>query len=138
MPYEIPAIDPQRLRLLLKRIKPVVKRDGDLWYIKDVDPVTVAFTWSPTLRKKAVGLEPFATIQTLHRYAYYGFFKPSLEEVMAFMPDDALENGVVAFSTQGPGTADDLNKHGGAVDAGFHVAETTLYRRAPKQEGPEV
>lgn len=112
----------------LMHIRPVVRREGDLFFIAKVDPFRTAFTWAPKLEDKAEGLVAVATIKTLHRYAYYGFFKPSVGEVLCQIPEE-LRSTVVAFETEGPQTADDLNKDLAALDAGFQVAETILYSK---------
>ena len=129
MALEIPTISRERVISLVETIHPVVNENGKLWYIAPADPWRIAFTWSPKLRNEATDLEPITTITTLHSWAFYGFFKPSIAEVMAFLPDNAVEIGIVAFSVDGPETVDDLGKHQDALEAGFHVAETTLYRR---------
>lgn len=110
------------------RIVPVVQRDARLWYIKPVDPHGQAFTWDPKPSEPADNLSVVCRIYTLHRYGYYGFFKPSIAEVLAQIPTEVAQR-VVAFETDGPDDADDLNEDLFALDAGFHVAETTLYER---------
>ena len=127
----IPAISRERVIELVEQIQPLVERDGELWRIAPCDPWKVAFSWSPSLRSRATGLEAVRTIRTLHTFGAPVFFKPTVAEVLAQLPDD-LE-GVVAFSTEGPDDADDLNREIEALNAGFHVATTTLYRREVPQ-----
>jgi hypothetical protein len=126
----IPKLTEDRLTQLAGKIRPVVRNSqGVLHYIKPVDLKNVAFTWSPNLDEEAISLTPVKTIRTLHGYGYYGFFKPSIAEVLAQIPAD-IEDRVVAFETHGPETADDFYKDEEtkkAFDAGFHTAETTLY-----------
>jgi len=104
--------------------------DVHLVHMEPVDPYRTAFTWDPKPTTPATDIRPFETIKTLHRYAYYGFFKPSIAEVLSQIPAE-LQDRTVAFTTSGPSNADDLNDEPLALDAGFHVAETTLYERAP-------
>lgn len=134
--FEIPSIDDATLVTLAERIRPVVRRDGDLYYIKPVDLRRIAFTWDPKVTSQAVGLEPVISFKTLHRYAYHGFFKPSIAEVLAQIPADLLDDNVVAFEVKGPKDADDLNKDSAALNAGFHVAMTTLYSRRADARKP--
>jgi hypothetical protein len=122
----IPEITDERIKELLKSIKPVVFKKDKPFYIKPVDSRTAAFTWDPKTTKAAKGLIPLATITTYHTYGYYGFFKPSVAEVLAQIPE-ALVGNIVAFSTQGPGSASDLNDHKQELNEGYHVAKTTLY-----------
>lgn len=69
-------------------------------------------------------------IRTLHTYGSPCFFKPSVAEVLAQIPDDMLE-GVVAFETRGPSDVADMNRESEALNAGFHVARTRLYGARP-------
>jgi hypothetical protein len=111
-----------------EHIFPVIPKHGKLFHIKPVDPRKIAFTWDPKLREEATGLVELTTIRTLHGFGYHGFFKPSIAEVLTQIPDDLVPR-VVAFSTEGPGAASDLNEDLLALDAGYHVGTTTLYGR---------
>ncbi len=109
--------------------KMVPWESGRLHYIRPVDPRSVAYTWEPKHTKEARGLQPIRDITTLHTYGFYGFFKPSIAEVLAQIPEDILDS-VVAFEiVKHPETADDLNKDIDALNAGFHVATTRLYTK---------
>ena len=112
-----------------KTIRPVVKFGEKLHYIKPVDLHTVAYTWDPKKAEKATGLKPLKEITTLHRWSYYGFFKPSIAEVLSQIPEDLVDR-VVAFQIiECPETAEDLNKNYFELISGFHVATTLLYER---------
>jgi hypothetical protein len=52
----------------------------------------------------------------------------SAAKATLLIPDDLVPR-VVAFSTEGPGAASDLNEDLLALDAGYHVGTTTLYGR---------
>lgn len=123
---KIPKLTNERLAELQATIKPVIRDGKDLWYIEDVDPRNIAFTWDPKPTEKATGLKLLCTARTLHTYGYHGFFKPSIAEVLAQVPADLVDKAV-AFEVNGPGTADDLNQEKEALDAGFHVAQTSFY-----------
>lgn len=124
---QIPKISNERLAELLARIRPVVRQDGEPWYIKPVDPRNIAYTWDPTPTKKATDLVPLKTVRTLHTYGYHGMFKPSIAECLAQMPDDVAETAVAFEIVDSPQTADDLNREREALNEGFHVAQTTFY-----------
>lgn len=89
-----------------------------------------SFIWSPEFVREVQPSDYVAAkkVRTLHTYGYYGMFKPSLAEVLAQAPDDLHE--YAALSIVGPETAEDLSREKAALDAGFHVAEVTYYRRA--------
>ncbi len=123
---KIPAITNQDLKRLAQKIRPLVTQDGRLMHIKLPDLRNEAFPWAPVVTEPAAGLVEIAKIRTLHSYAYYGFFKPSVSEVIAQIPEEWIERAV-AFSTQGPENVEDMNREKEALDAGFHVAVTTLY-----------
>jgi hypothetical protein len=117
----------EEIATMLVRIKPVVRRDGSLYYIQSVDPRKIAFTWRPETTDEAVGLKEHSVIHTLHTWGYYGMFKPSLAEVLSMISVAAVIEGVVSFETIGPDDINDLNRQGVAVNAGYHVANTILY-----------
>ena len=62
----------------------------DQWFLltKDSDYITRSYLWeSQTAKHEVINLgKPDYTFFTLHGYAYYGFFKPSLFEVYRFLP----------------------------------------------------
>jgi hypothetical protein len=89
----------------------------------------VAFTWDPKLAELAPGLEPLCAVRSLHGYSYYGMFKPSLAECLAFLPPEAEAAAVALEIVEQPETATDLNAESGALHAGYHVATTVFYRR---------
>jgi hypothetical protein len=123
----IPTITDDELKAMAERIKPVVRSGKVLFYIKEVDLKNIAYTWSPEITDRATDLKPLKEITTYHRYGYYGFFKPSIAEVLAQIPTELRET-VVAFEiTNSPETAADLNAHQTAVNDGYHVAVTQLY-----------
>lgn len=127
---EIPKITDERLAALAARIKPVVRnRNNALAYVAPCDLRNEAFTWDPKITRRADNLVKHATIRTLHTYGYYGFFKPSIAEVLAQIPADLIEQ-TVAFETVGPADADAINEESAALNAGFHVATTRLYGRS--------
>lgn len=123
----IPEVPRSRIRELAKRIKPIVSIDHQLYYIKPVDPFRIAYTWDPEPADRATGLTPLCDITTYHSYGYVAFFKPSISEVIAQIPEEHLDKVVAFRITKSPETCDDLNSHCEATDAGYHVATTRLY-----------
>jgi hypothetical protein len=126
----IPEVREERIKKLAERIKPVVKfaRKGKC-YIEPVDPFEVAYTWNPQATTRATGLKPLCDITTYHTYSYSGFFKPSIAEVLAQIPNKHLGK-VIAFEiVDSPEDVNDLNREHEAFNAGYHVARTRLYVR---------
>lgn len=129
----IPLISDERLKVLCAKIKPLVRsngphKGGSLSHIEMPNPRNVSWIWDPKVTEQAKGIVPFAEITTYHTFGYYGFFKPSIAEVLAQIQDQYLEE-TVAFETFGPKTADDLNKQSTEINDGVHMARTVLYKK---------
>ena len=126
----IPPIDDDTIARMLETVRPLAfDSSGVLCTMDPVDPRNMSFTWAP----KGLQPLPFAVVEaqrvrTLHTFGYFGLFKPSIAEVLAQLPADL--SGVVGFSIKGPADIRDVFKESDALNAGFHVAETTLWRRA--------
>ncbi len=125
----VPPMDPATVKERFSRLHALVRREGELWTIKPPDLFKAAFPWDPQYLSKAPPLSAICTIITRHSWAYYGFFKPTIAEVIPFIPEELLPV-MFGFEVVGPDTATDLNfsRHREAFDASFHTAETTLYR----------
>ncbi len=126
----IPKISAEKISEL-SYIKPVKIEQGVLFYLAHCDPVDSSFPWMKTT-KRARGLVEIARTETLHKYGYHGFFKPSVSEVYAQITKSVskeLLKRAVAFQTIGPNTVDDINKSPKEFNSGFHVAETILYEQ---------
>jgi hypothetical protein len=123
----IPPISDQELAARASVLRPLVVRDGRLFDTLPQDDLReVSYAWVKPLGGEAMGLVAAKTVVTLHTYSYYGFFKPSVAEVLAQAPDDWAT--YVAFSVAGPRTSDDMGRDQLAFEAGYHVAVTTFYR----------
>ena len=137
---ELPKISDGRLEELMGEIKPVVRYsrrvtsrkdklvqddEGDLYFIQDVDPRGVAFTWAPKPARIAdeVNPNPYKSIETIHSYGAPVFFKPSIAEVLAQIPEDDIGR-CVAFET---------NPLGFTEGSSYHLAQTRLYEKLPQR-----
>lgn len=132
----IPKMPPDLFREMVGRIKPIMRKtndrgdfDGPTFHIEDPKhPDDVSYTWDPVYLKEAKGLEEIARFECLHRYGYYGMFKPSVGEVIRQIPAEHREAAQYFQITKQPEGAADFAKHQAAFDAGFHTSEVTLYR----------
>lgn len=113
----IPEVSSGELGYLVKKIKPLVKKQGKLSFIAPVHPRDTAFNWSPTFTGPAPKLTKVADITTYHEFAAPAFFKPSLAEVLAQIPV-GLRKEVDAFAIMG----------GVEVVGSYHRATIRLYR----------
>lgn len=138
----IPAISQERLVQLAAQCKPILQRGNQLRFVEHANTESLknsSFPWAEdkpgSVRLGAVvedRLEPIAVITTFHSYGYYGFFKPSAEEVLAqfdsqLTPEQIAE--AYGYMVQGPETAADLNRQSDVVNDGFHRATVTVYRK---------
>lgn len=109
------------------------KKDGQLWgglfWQKLVKP-DQAFTFiKPQILHPAEGLVEVARIATTHSWGYYGFFKPSVEEVWQCLEKTRnCDQEVVAFEILSNDVRMDKNEK--------HVATTILYAKDKKNNFP--
>jgi hypothetical protein len=129
--YSIPEISDELIGKLGKKLTPLVRKGEKLFRVAKCDPRESSFSWGDK-QKRVRYLEEVGRFQTLHTYGFYGFFKPSVSEVFAQLPED-YDQEAEFFEVDGPDTASDLNAEREALDAGFHVAETILYKHKPEE-----
>ena len=88
---DIVKISDELLAERLKRWTPLVhNEDGKFYTIASVDPRNIAFTWEPIITGE-VSVNVVAEKTTYHTCGYHGFFKPSISEVLAQIPDNIGE-----------------------------------------------
>lgn len=132
-PGWIPDISDDEITQMLEHITPLVRSGGGgggLRTAEEGDPRTVSYAWRPcedTVVDESE-LEEIQRIRTYHTWGHYSMFKPSVAEVFAQIPRE-LRGTVGAFLVIGPEDAEALNREKEALDAGYHVAETILYKR---------
>ena len=139
----IPKVPEDRIRELAERIKPIVRfaegeeglfrsAQGFPYGIEDVDLFTIAYTWDPKPTERiVVTLTPLRDVTTYHSYGSYAFFKPSVAEVLAQIPEDLVDQVTHFEIVWSPDTAADL--HNEACDAKYHTATTRLYAIAKEE-----
>ena len=123
----IPDVPRERIIELAKRIKPlyVFNRVPGICFIKPVDPFDIAYTWAPEREAVAPEMPILRDITTYHTFGYYGFFKPTIAEVLAQIPDDIIEQAKAFLIIAKPEMATDL--HRPETNLGFHVATTRIF-----------
>ncbi|MDR3549135.1 MAG: hypothetical protein P4M11_12900 [Candidatus Pacebacteria bacterium] len=100
---------------------------GHLFEIKRVDLRRTSFLWNPRPRCRVDNLQPICDITTYHTFGYVGFFKPSIAEVLAQIPEKYLPV-VVAFElVSHPYSMTEVRLHPEALCEGYHVAKVRLY-----------
>ena len=75
------------------RIKPVMIKDGKLWWIESKKIHGESCTYDPAYLEEVKSvLVPLRTIETYHKYGgYYAFLRPSVDEAIFQCPKDILE-----------------------------------------------
>ncbi len=94
----IPEIDKKTIKAMLGKLRPLKSSGGDLhlWETKAKDYFTSSYTWDGTLGKKVSVKEFVDASLTFVTCGYYGFFKPSLAEVLSQAPK-GIETRANAF-----------------------------------------
>ena len=136
----IPVISDEELMRRYLKIKPVTDAHGKKYWLRNysIDEMrnTSFFCRRITDISTAVGEalsnHTYYDFQCLHTFGYHGFFKPSVAEVLAQIPQDIYEQYVIdAFELIDiPTSVDYLNKFKNATKQGFHVSIVRLYIRA--------
>jgi hypothetical protein len=135
--FFIPAMEQTELVKWYQRISPIVASEGKHYYLRqlsDKELSKVAYNW---LNKKSdfgeevdyEKLKPLLDVKMLHTYGWYGYFKPSVAEVIRQIPKDLLSQTVAFEIIRTPSTAEDLSKYREETSAGFHVSIVRLYTR---------
>lgn len=140
----IPEISEEELLKRYERIKPIVEVDGTKYFLRDFtkDELTgIAYTWKKEKDKREPVDERMYIPRTgkdfecIHKYGYYGCFKPSIAEVLAQISDMDVEF-VDAFEIiKSPETGEDLHKNEMVFNNGFHISTVRLYTR---RDNPKV
>jgi len=128
---ELTLLDDDILIELNERMHPVARDDkGRLRLVgKPGDLKGIAYLWDKKLgrvldedRLRFVG-----ETHTLHTWAFYGFFKPTIAEVLTCI---GRFRACKYYELIGPEDADDLNEQQFFVNNGFHLAKVKMYVEA--------
>ncbi len=135
----IPKISNEEMMKRYKQIKPVITVNGKLHYfreytLEELSDISYLWDYEKDVREE-VGEEKLEVLEgrdfvCLHGYSYYGFFKPSVGEVLSQIKEYDLPL-VKAFEIiEKPQTADDFHKDSFtdiAFNNGYHVSTVRLY-----------
>lgn len=134
----IPEISNEELLARYSRIKPIVEVGGVKYFLREFTEKELtgrAYTWEAEEGKtEPVDMDDFIfteerDFECIHAYGYHGFFKPSIAEVLAQIPEREVPV-VDAFEIiEEPKTASDFSKNKIVFDNGFHMSKVRLYTR---------
>ncbi|MBR4110344.1 MAG: hypothetical protein IKK43_01465 [Clostridia bacterium] len=137
-------LDEQVIEKWYERIRPIVLFGGKPFFMRQLTPHElsgVSYLWLNDMNDydTEVNLADYsvlADVKMLHRYGFYGFFKPSVAEIISQIPEELLPE-VVAFQIiYSPDTCDDLNLFKKEVDAHYHVSVVRLYKKKGEKDTP--
>lgn len=139
----IPEISKEELLARYERIKPIVEIGGVKYFLRDftekeLTEISYIYDKEKDKREK-VDMDLYVAqedldFECIHKYGYPGFFKPSIAEVLAQIPEDEIPF-VDAFEIiNEPKTSDDFHKNKIVFNSGFHISIVRLYvsRNNPK------
>ena len=128
---EIPKISDEELKNRYSRIKPLVEID-EVTY--DLRPFTfselsgITYTWNKDKDKRNIvhkeNLEKIEDFICLHTYGYYGLFKPSIEEILAQLPEKSLKEADYFEIIEKPETREDVFRY----TSEYHVSLVRTYK----------
>lgn len=123
------VLTPRILELLLKRIKPVIRIEGVLYYVQQPVGLDESYTWKALPANKVEQLELLWTSATVHTFAHSAHFVGTLREVFEQLPLnwDLLHQAVAVELV--PPDLDSEEILAKAHKAGMHIATVSLYRR---------
>ena len=137
----IPEISDEELLERYIRVPPVVEVNGRLTYYKhfslyEIKQTSYLYAERPKptrVRENELIVMDGQDFACLHRYSYPGLFKPSVAEVLAQIPDDALVYARAFQIINWPRTSDDFNRDSItniAFRNGFYISNVRLYTLA--------
>ena len=129
--FEIPQMSNEEIAHWYETIKPIVKHNTYLRELSADELTDTAYTWlnEPSDYADKVDFSKLSVLEDrkmLHGWGYYGFFKPSVGEVIRQIPKEYLEK-VVAFEII-DGAIAMKSTFNAELNAGFHVSIVRLYQ----------
>lgn len=135
----IPQITDEELMRRYLKIKPIAEVGNGKYWLKNysIDEMrNTSFFWSLfddrlELVGEALSCHDHHDFQCLHSFGYHGFFKPTVAEVLAQIPEEVIHHFTIdAFEIiDKPTSSGDLNKYREAMEQGYHVSIVRLYIR---------
>lgn len=131
----IPTIDDKRLLDLYKRLKPIVTIEELKYLLREFsleELRNTSYIWNIVNDKRetvdASKLETIQEFPCLHTYGYYGFFKPSIAEVLSQVPEKTIEEANYFEIVSSPKTREDVFRYSEIVNNGYHLSKVRSYK----------
>lgn len=130
---EIPTMSKEEIAKWYANIKPIVGKAPKMYLrnLSEQEITGVAYTWMTKPEDFAdpvdfSKLSVLADVKMLHKWAYYGFFKPDVGEVIRQIPKEYLEKVVAFEMLVGAFGMGNIEKD--EFNAGYHVSVVRLYQ----------
>ena len=131
----IPEINDERLLALYGFLKPIVTIDNVKYTLREFTEHElrhITYTWNRAEDKRDIvdtnSLEIVEDFLCLHKYGYYGLFKPSIAEVLSQTPIDSIRYANLFEIVEQPETREDVFRYKSVVDNGFHLSKVRTYK----------
>lgn len=146
----LPQISDDKLLELYSRIRPIRRDDdGDPCWVKEFSLerlrgssyVGDSEDVGEKVADTGIVLTPIGAFKCLHGYGYYGFFKPSIAEVLAQIPYGFIDDANAFEIVEAPERAEDFRCdafNSSAFDHHCHVSVVQLYTTALAEEAAET
>ena len=135
----IPKISKEEMKKRYEQIKPVITVNGKLHYFREfaINEINgISYLWEPDkdvrdeVKENELEVLEGRDFVCLHSYGYYGFFKPTIGEVLSQIKECDIPL-IKAFEIiERPETAADYHKDSFtsiAFDNGYHVSTVRVY-----------
>ena len=131
----IPSISDKRLKELYNLLKPIVTIDEMKYLLRrfTLDELrNISYIYHATIDTtelvKEEQLEPIDEFPCLHRCGYYGFFKPSVAEVLSQVPEKTVSKSNLFEIVEEPETRRDVFQYPEVINGGFHLSKVRTYK----------
>ena len=132
----IPEISDEELNERYQNIRPIIEYNGKKYHLRDFTEKELrklSYVYDTALNiTDPVDMSLFVTrpdleFECIHTFGYYGFFKPTIAEVLAQIPESVIPY-VDAFEIiRTPSCWEDFVKNKIIFDNGYHVSTVRLY-----------
>ena len=140
----IPKISKEELIRRYNHIKPIVTRGYDKYYVRELtedELINHSYLWmveSKDFGKKVNmdSLLKIVDVKMIHSFSFSGFFKPSVEEILAQIPKKFVEDTVAFEIVYYTNCQNDMNFFYNETRNDFHVSIVRLYKKSENNGVP--
>ena len=132
----IPKISDEELLSLYEKLKPIITIKDFKYLLREYtlhEIKNTSYIWKAEDNlKEKVDPKSLTTVDEfpcLHGFGYYGFFKPSVGEILSQIPE-GLENEASLFEIiEEPKTREDIFRYPEIVNNGYHLSRVRAYKK---------